>query len=161
MNILAKHFPALQILIPLAGALLATLSFNRFFAWIIAIISMLLSLVLSVYAFQLTKVTTIFYAFGNWSAPIGIEYRLDQLNQPIIIFINAVLLFFLVFGKELINTTITNYIEYGKQHIFYSLLQKWKCTHLFCVFRHSLISSHFIYNQLYSVSKVMGFWGQK
>jgi multicomponent Na+:H+ antiporter subunit D len=122
MNILAKQFPALQILLPLAGAILATLSFNRFFSWIIAIISMFFSLVLSVYAFQLTKVTSIFYAFGNWSAPIGIEYRLDNLNQPIIIFINAVLLFFLVFGKELINTTITNYIEEGKQHIFYSLL---------------------------------------
>ncbi len=122
MSILAKHFPALQVLIPLAGALFAALSFNRFFSWIIAIISMFLSLILSVYAFQLTKTNTIFYAFGDWSAPIGIVYRLDQLNQPIIIFINAVLLFFLVFGKELINSTITNYIEYGKQHIFYSLL---------------------------------------
>ena len=122
MNILAKHFPALQILIPLAGALLATLSFNRFFAWIIAIISISLSLIVSVYAFSLTKTNDIFYAFGNWPAPIGIEYRLDHLNQPVIIFINAVLLFFLVFGKELINATITNYIEDGKQHIFYSLL---------------------------------------
>ena len=36
--------------------------------------------------------------------PIGIEYRLDHLNQPVIIFINAVLLFFLIFGKELWNT---------------------------------------------------------
>ena len=122
MNILAKHFPALQILIPFAGALFAVLSFNRVSAWLIAIISVSLSLLLSVYAFQLTKMNEIFYAFGNWPAPIGIEYRLDHLNQPVIIFINAVLLFFLIFGKELINVTITNYIEYGKQHIFYSLL---------------------------------------
>jgi len=107
MNILAKHFPALQILIPFAGALFAVLSFNRFSAWLIAIISVSLSLLLSVYAFQLTKMNAIFYAFGNWPAPIGIEYRLDHLNQPVIIFINAVLLFFLIFGKELINVTIT------------------------------------------------------
>jgi len=119
---IAMHFPALQILIPLAGGLFSALSFNRFTSWIIATISIFLSLVLSVYALQLVKTTTIFYAFGNWQAPVGIEYRLDHLNQPIIIFINAVLLFFLIFGKELINSTITNYIEHSKQHIFYSLL---------------------------------------
>ena len=64
MNILAKHFPALQILIPFAGALFAVLSFNRFSAWLIAIISVSLSLLLSVYAFQLTKMNEIFYALG-------------------------------------------------------------------------------------------------
>ncbi len=122
MSIIATHFPALQILIPLAGALFTALSFNRFISWIIAVISAFLSLTLSVYVFQLTTTSAIFYAFGDWPAPVGIEYRLDHLNQPIIVFINAVLLFFLVFGKELINSTITNYIEYGKQHIFYSLL---------------------------------------
>jgi multicomponent Na+:H+ antiporter subunit D len=122
MNIISTHFPALQILIPLIGALFATLSFNRFISWLIAAISAFLLLILSIYAFSLTKAVPIFYAFGNWQAPIGIEYRLDTLNQPIIIFINAVLLFFLLFGKELINSTITNYIETEKEHLFYSLL---------------------------------------
>ena len=46
----------------------------------------------------------------------------DLLNQPIIVFINGVLLFFLIFGRELISCTITDYIGHKRQHIFYSLL---------------------------------------
>jgi len=62
------------------------------------------------------------YSFGGWAAPIGIEYRLDSLNQPIIVFINFVLLFFLLFGKELISATITKYINNSRSHIFYALI---------------------------------------
>ena len=119
--IIAKHIPALQILIPFFAALLSVISFNRFAAWIIATVSSVLCLALAIYAMLFAK-EGLSYAFGGWQAPIGIEYKLDFLNQPIIVFINAVLLFFLLFGKELINVTITEFIEEKRQHIFYSLL---------------------------------------
>ena len=118
---IAKHIPALQILIPFFAALLSAISFNRFASWLIATISATLGLVLAIYAMPFAE-GGISYAFGDWKAPIGIEYRLDLLNQPIIVFINAVLLFFLLFGRELINSTVTEYIEDKRQHIFYSLL---------------------------------------
>ncbi len=118
---IAKHIPALQILIPFFAALLSAISFNRFASWLIATISATLGLVLAIYAMPFAE-GGISYAFGDWQAPIGIEYRLDLLNQPIIVFINAVLLFFLFFGRELINSTVTEYIEDKQQHIFYSLL---------------------------------------
>jgi multicomponent Na+:H+ antiporter subunit D len=47
---------------------------------------------------------------------------MDALSQPIIIFINAILLFFLIFGKEIINITFTDYIDKKREHIFYSIL---------------------------------------
>ncbi len=118
---IAKHFPALQILIPFFAALIVAICFNRFIAWVISTISIAICLALTIYAMSLAK-KGFFYTFGNWEAPIGIEYRLDFLSQPIIILINTILLFFLFFGKELINITITEFIEKKHQHIFYSVL---------------------------------------
>ncbi len=116
-----KHFPTLQTLIPFFAALIAAIYFNRFIAWVISTISIAICLVLAIYAISLAK-KGFFYTFGNWEAAIGIEYRLDFLSHPIIILINTILLFFLFFGKELINITITEFIEKKHQHIFYSLL---------------------------------------
>lgn len=116
-----KHAPALQIMIPFFAALLSALSFNRFYSWFIAVFSTVICLLLSLYIITHIDDGLVYY-FGGWEAPIGIEYRLDYLNQPIIIFLNAILFFFLVFGRELINKTVTVYIDDKKQHIFYALL---------------------------------------
>jgi len=118
---LIKHIPALQVLIPFFAALFCTLTFHKFTSWVIATIAISINLAVGLYAMPLIK-DSIIYAFGNWSGPIGIEYRLDYLNQPIIIYVNGVLLFFLIFGKQLINKTVTRYIDNKKHHMFYSLL---------------------------------------
>lgn len=118
---LIKHIPALQVLIPFFAALICTLTFHKFTSWIVATIAIALNFALGLYKLPLVK-DSIVYAFGNWNAPIGIEYRLDYLNQPIIVYVNGVLLFFLVFGKQLINKTVTKYIDSKKHHMFYGLL---------------------------------------
>lgn len=116
-----KFAPALQIVIPLFAALISALSFHRFSAWIIAVVSTTTCLLLSLYCMQHIH-NGLVYSFGGWKAPIGIEYKLDHLNQPIIVLLNAILFFFLVFGRELVNKTVTAYIETKKQHLFYALL---------------------------------------
>lgn len=118
---IAKHLPALQVLLPFFGALFSALTYNRLASWIIALVCSILGLTLAIYALPLAK-EGMTYAFGGWQPPIGIEYRIDYLNQPLIVFINSTLVFFLLFGRELINSSITNYIEDKKQHLFYSLL---------------------------------------
>lgn len=120
MNII-KFAPALQIVIPLFAALISALSFHRFSAWLIAIASTTICLLLSLYCMQHIS-NGLTYSFGGWEAPIGIEYKLDYLNQPIIVLLNIILFFFLVFGKELVEKTVTPYIENKKQHLFYTLL---------------------------------------
>lgn len=120
MNII-KIAPALQIVIPLFAALISALSFHRFSAWLIAIASTTICLLLSLYCMQHIS-DGLTYSFGGWEAPIGIEYKLDYLNQPIIVLLNIILFFFLVFGKELVEKTVTPYIENKKQHLFYTLL---------------------------------------
>ncbi len=117
-----KHLPVLQVLIPFFGALFTALSFNKNLAYMIATISVLISFILSIYGLNHVILNPISYFFGDWVAPIGIEYRIDILNQPVIVFFNGILLFFLFFNRNLINKTILAYIDESKQYIFYSLL---------------------------------------
>ncbi len=118
---IVTHIPAIQVLLPLFVGLINVLSFNLSLVRILSVVTILVCLIISIYMLPAVK-SSIYYSFGGWPAPIGIEYRLDYLNQPLIIYMNMILLFFLVFGKRLIETTITCYIKEEKRHIFYTLL---------------------------------------
>ena len=121
--ILIKHFPALQVLLPFFGALFSILTFRYVLVTrIIAVISIALSLFLSIYGLSVINKDSVSYDFGNWHAPIGIEYKLDYLNQPIITYINGVLLFFLIFCNKLLATTVLKFIDKKRQSLFYALL---------------------------------------
>ena len=96
---LINHIPALQVLIPFFSALFCALTFHKFTSWLIATIAVITNLIIALYGVQILGHSQS-YSFGNWQAPIGIEYSLDYLNQPIIIYINGVLLFFLLFGVD-------------------------------------------------------------
>lgn len=121
--ILAKHFPILQILFPFAGALLAT-TFFRFILLtrIITICCILTSFVISIYGYFIVKNTEISYVMGGWASSIGIEYYLNSLNQAIIIYLNLVLLFFLIFCYNITNQTILKYINRNRRALFYAIL---------------------------------------
>lgn len=115
-----NHLPILQIILTLFGALFATLSFSRKIAELIAIFTITCCFCISTYLFH--NLEEIKYSLGDWSAPIGIELRLDFINSPLFIFINGALLFLLVFCRNLIKTAIHKYIEVSRQHLFYSII---------------------------------------
>lgn len=121
--ILANHFPIIQILLPLFGALLSIISF-RFTAIVrvITTICILSSLLVSVYGYSIIQNTELSYTMGGWTSEIGIEYRLNSLNQAIIIYLNLVLLFFLVFCHKITNRTILKYINNNRKSLFYGIL---------------------------------------
>ncbi|WP_375359306.1 proton-conducting transporter membrane subunit [Candidatus Tisiphia endosymbiont of Neophilaenus lineatus] len=120
---LIKHFPALQVLLPFFGALFSILTFRyRLATRIIAVISIALSLFLSICGLSAINKGAVSYDFGDWHGPIGIEYKLDYLNQPIIIYINCVLLFFLIFCNKLLTTTVLKFIDNKRQSLFYAVL---------------------------------------
>ncbi|MCC8368566.1 MAG: cation:proton antiporter [Rickettsia endosymbiont of Oxypoda opaca] len=123
MTLLIQHFPSLQILLPFAGALLIILTFHRLFiARIIAIICIFANFILSIYGFTIIDAGQISYTFGGWKPWVGIEYQLTSFNQPIIIYLNLVLLFFLVFCRNLIEDTVTKFISDKRKSLFYSVL---------------------------------------
>ncbi|MCP5370021.1 MAG: cation:proton antiporter [Rickettsiaceae bacterium] len=120
MNLLV-HFPVLQILIPFVGAILATLSFSSNWSYFLALFAILINSILSIYSYQFVIGDTL-YQIGNWPAQAGIEYKIDLLNQPIIIFFNLVLLFYLLFGRYLTKALVLNQISEKYINLFYSLL---------------------------------------
>jgi multicomponent Na+:H+ antiporter subunit D len=85
--LLSSHLPALQIALPLAAAPLCVLLPRRLvFPFVLAVgwgslglAAMLLSRVIESGAFS--------YALGGWSAPWGIEYRLDLLNAFVMLLV--------------------------------------------------------------------------
>lgn len=121
--ILVKHFPILQILFPFAGALLVTIFFRFILLTrIITICSILVSFIISIYGYFIVKNTEFSYVMGGWASFIGIEYYFTSLNQAIIIYLNLVLLFFLIFCYNITNQTVLKYINSNRRALFYAIL---------------------------------------
>lgn len=119
--IIAKHFPILQVLLPLFGALFSALTFRPRMGHIIAATSVFCSLVMAIYYFDIAS-AGVSYAIGDHKAPIGIEYRLDVLNQPAIIYVNSLLLFVLTFCHGLFKDAVVNYLRPKYSHLIYTIL---------------------------------------
>lgn len=137
---LAKHFPALIVLIPFAGAIISALSFNPTIARTVSTSTIFINFILSIFALGYVSSSPVSYHFGGWTAPIGIEYKIDMLSAPVLVCLNGILLFFLLFFNQLIDLSITSYIKDKSRHIFYTLL----------LFAHSgylgVVSSNDIFN---------------
>lgn len=117
----ALHFPILQVLLPLIGAILSALSFNMKASRLIAIAVIAAAMAISI-NFLGNALPEMSYQLGGWHRNIGIEYRLDRLNQMIIIFMNMVLLSYLVFGHGLTSKLILDQVDSKRRNLFYSLL---------------------------------------
>lgn len=126
IKILFHHWPALQVLIPIFSGLVVCLSSNRNFASIFSIFAGFINLIISFYGLIIilsSPTAYIAYNFGGWKMPIGIEYKLDLLNQSLNLYLNFVLLFFLIFAGKLIKERIVNFsLSKDWGHLFYSVL---------------------------------------
>lgn len=117
---IVEHLPALQVLVPFMGALLSILAPGRL-AYYIALAAGITGLVLGYFLLN-SDFVSISYAFGDWKPPLGIEYRLDRMNEPVIFYINAALVFMLLFNRSLIDSTVLSFISAKRQQLFYAIL---------------------------------------
>ncbi len=88
---MSEHLPALQVVVPLFGALLAALVRRPGPAWLIALVVSLAMPVIS--AMLLVRVLdegVISYHLGGWDPTIGIEYRIDIFNALILLLVSSV-----------------------------------------------------------------------
>jgi multicomponent Na+:H+ antiporter subunit D len=87
---ISSNLPALQVVIPLLGAVLAALVRRGPIAWFIALV---VSWTMPVIAFALLKQVqaegVISYALGGWAPPLGIEYRVDLVSAYILILVSV------------------------------------------------------------------------
>lgn len=112
------QLPALQVVLPLIGAVLAALVRRGGPAYAITLI---VSLILPVISWLLLDrvLTTgpISYTFGNWAPELGIEYRIDAANGLLILLVSAVGAVIIPFARR----SVASEIEEDRIAWFYSL----------------------------------------
>ncbi len=117
--IIIKHWPALQVILPMISSIFSILSFNGKIAWFISLIFAFILLSLSVFAFTISPGYR--YVFGDWVAPLGIEYSFNLFSQSLIIYVNFILLCFIC-NRNFIFENIVSYIIPRRQNLFFALL---------------------------------------
>ena len=115
MSALQLHLPALQVVLPLFGALLAALTRSGRFAWAIALLATWLAAANAVFlTIQVMQSgAPISYVLGGWSVPIGIEYRVDQLNAFVIALVAVLGATVLPYAKRSVAHEIRPELQFG------------------------------------------------
>jgi len=91
VNVIADNLPALQVVIPLLGALLCALLNRGWLAWFVTMVICLIMPVISI-TLLLTVLDSgpISYSMGGWAPPFGIEYRVDIINAFILVLVSVI-----------------------------------------------------------------------
>ena len=121
MYYLISQIPALEIIIPLAAALINLMLLKFKLGELIVKISVNILLVLSC-IFLVNLEEPILYYFGNWDPKIGISYKINHVNAQILFFINFILWLFIHFSNKSIDKKILDNINSNVSHIFYSMI---------------------------------------
>jgi len=85
------HLPALQVVIPLIGALVAGLLRRGGVAFVLATaVSWTMPLIAGALLWQVLQTGPISYHLGGWQPPWGIEYRIDVLNGFVLVLVSVI-----------------------------------------------------------------------
>jgi multicomponent Na+:H+ antiporter subunit D len=88
---MVAQLPALLVVVPLFGAILAALARRGPLAWGVALVVALAVLAMAgALLVQVLYVDTVSYRIGGWPPEIGIEYRVDRVNAPILLLVSAI-----------------------------------------------------------------------
>ena len=118
MSEIFTQLPALQVVVPLFGALLAALSRRGRTAYVLAlIVSWLMPVISSLLLWQALTAGPISYHLGGWPPPWGIEYRIDAFNGLVLMMISAVGALIMPFAYR----SVADEIDADKQAWFYSM----------------------------------------
>lgn len=114
---IAAHAPVLLVVIPLILAPVAALMPNGRLAWGLSLLG---AIIVAVFALvllgEVSSTGVISYHLGGWAPPLGIEYRVDALNVPILLLVGFVGLLCTIYALP----TVADEIEPAKQPMFYS-----------------------------------------
>ena len=112
------QLPALQVVIPLLGAVLCALLRRGTISWLIALASSWCIAVVSVLLLlQVLDTGPISYAMGAWEPPWGIEYRVDALSAFLLVLISVVGAVIMPYA----HTSVCDEIEERNQGWFYTM----------------------------------------
>ena len=101
------QLPALQVVLPLFGALLAAMVRRSRPAYgITVIVSLLMPVISWLLLVQVRNEGPISYVFGNWSAELGIEYRIDLVNALLLVLVSTVGAVIIPFARKSVAAEI-------------------------------------------------------
>ena len=113
-----QHLPALQVVIPLLGAVLTAFLRRGVLAWgLAAIVTWLMPVIAGALLWQVLQGGPISYHLGGWPPPWGIEYRVDVLSAFVLLLVSAVSAVMMPFARR----SVAFEIEGDKQAWFYSM----------------------------------------
>lgn len=120
---LKPHLPALQVVVPLLGAILCGFLHRGVLAWALALIVSWATALISVVLLQQAMTGgSISYALGGWQPPFGIEYRVDALSAFVLFLVSWSGAIIMVYARN----SVAKEIDAEKQAWFY-------CMYLLCL----------------------------
>jgi multicomponent Na+:H+ antiporter subunit D len=118
MSAVWSQLPALQVVIPLMGAVLAAFLRRGTGAFVVTlVVSWILPFVAGAMLWQVLTTGPISYAMGGWTPPIGIEYRVDVLNAMVLLLVSTVGAVIMPYARR----SIAFEIDENRQAWFYSM----------------------------------------
>lgn len=101
------HLPALQVVLPLIVAPLCALVRRGILAWTLALaVSLVLPIIALTLLAQVRTGEPISYMMGNWAAPYGIEYRIDEVNALLLVLVSGIGAVVMVYARKSVAAEI-------------------------------------------------------
>jgi multicomponent Na+:H+ antiporter subunit D len=123
MNAVWLQLPALQVVIPLVGALLAAFLRRGGAGFALALaVSWIMPLIAGAMLWQVLQTGPISYAMGGWQPPWGIEYRVDLLNGFVLMLVSVIAAVIMPFARR----SVAFEVDERRQAWFY-------CIYLLCL----------------------------
>ena len=115
---LAQQLPALQIVIPLIGAVLAAFLRRGATAWALAtFVTWLMPIIAATLLVRVGSTGPISYHLGGWAPPWGIEYRVDAFSGFMLLLVSSISAVMMPFARR----SVAFEIDGDKQAWFYSM----------------------------------------
>ena len=104
---LMMHLPVLIVVVPLLAGALIVLINHRKAAWLITLLTSVFLLYASVQLIQMLEtVNVVSYTLGGWSAPLGIELRIDALSALMVLILAASALLVSIYALKSVEKEI-------------------------------------------------------
>jgi multicomponent Na+:H+ antiporter subunit D len=114
-----SSLPILQVVVPLLGAPLCALLWQRRMAWLLFLVVAAAAFACSaLLAWQVSLGEVPRYALGNWPAPGGIEYVIDPANTPVLVLVSLIALVVAVYA----GPSVEREIEARRIPFFYACM---------------------------------------
>jgi multicomponent Na+:H+ antiporter subunit D len=118
MSDIFPQLPALQVVLPLIGAVLTALLRRGVIAWAVAAVTTwAMPVIAGALLWQVLASGPISYHLGGWPPPWGIEYRVDVLSAFVLLLVSAVSAVMILFARR----SVAFEIDGDKQAWFYTM----------------------------------------